>query len=179
MTTYADTYAQRVEEAITMQGLRPIMVGLTQARIPFTVEQTGGMFMVGFTECPDGSYIAWNAEGLSQYASAWAYANDHEAVDEEYPDVVSTAIIARVHAIRMATDIPSDVWHLWHDMDADTYMKDYRMRAEIAHRIGHAYSLYESISDNYSSIPDNIPSAQDYADTIATQYADMFPEDRA
>lgn len=171
-----DNYALAVEQAITEQDLRPIMDALTAEHIPFTVEQTGGFCMVGFTELPNGELITWNANSVFMYASAWAYSQDSQPWREIYDLNPATVAQTVADMVYDGVRIHDDLVQLWHDMDADTYARDFHLRGETAHRLQRPYTLRESIADNYGSISDNIPCAQDYADTIEIQHREMFPE---
>lgn len=168
-----DNYAQRVEQATTEQGLRPIMDALTAENIPFTVEQTGGFCMVGFTELPDGELIVWNANSVFLYASSWAYSQDAEPWREIYELNPATAAQTVVEMVYDGIRIHDDLVQLWHDMDADTYARDFHLRGETMHRAGQAWSFRDSIRSTYG---DDIPSAGDFALTVERIHREMFPE---
>lgn len=169
--TMTDNYAQRVEQAITAQDLRPIMDALTAEHIPFTVEQTGGLCMAGFTELPDGELIVWNADSVFLYASAWAYSQDAEPWREIYE--LAPATVAQTVVSMVDECTPDDLAQLWHDMDADTYARDFHLRGETAHRLQRPYTFRDSIYDTYG---DDIPSAGDLALEVERCHRETFPE---
>ena len=177
----SEQYAQTVEESITAQGLRPIMAALDAANIRYSVEQTGGFCMVGHTECVDGTLITWNADSVIVWESAWHEGQSLEPILvndlDEYGNAYSAEdVVSMISNIVRNTHRKHDGYatHLWDAISNNTYRMERAMRNETMYRLNTAYSFRQSLADHYGA---HVPSAEEYAESVADEYADFIGDD--